>query len=717
MNAAIPKLSNDQPLTADTSLADDKLGRRSFTQAAVTSLRRVSQAFGLVLAVEGPWGSGKTSTLAMMESLLAAEPDDEQPVVVHFNPWLIGDREALLKQFLDSIAAAVELKDRAKEGSKVAKELKAYSKVFDLIKLIPGAEPWASIVKMVVSSAGGTVEAISEYKAPDLERQRENVRRELAAFERRIVVFVDDIDRLFPLEVFEMIRIIKAVGDLPNVGYVLAWDPSYVTKALKSVDVPKSSSYLDKIVQIRMALPAMSYSVRRRMIQEGLDSLDTDAHEDHFPRVQERVSSLYFAGMRDLLVQPRDVNRVFNAVALMEPALRGEIVLSDIIGLALLMVKAPAVFELLQSHPRWFVGLLPGESGLLKKGSQVIAEGVKARKKAYSTCWSPDAIQKVVHVLFPLTADSDGETTIGRVLEVEGHIAAPSRLLVALQLRVGDADVSLIDAGRYLERPDERPAIEGKLTTENASDFLESLGRMADASRGRSVTDLEELCVAIARLPEAPLLAQHSKSNRVDSLQSLELVTSFGIEAVVTSANPAAGPAVAEKIISDVRCLTLAASVLSSSFEDDRDDRTANTLADRSRKDPLCEIFGQNVLAVAAEGRLLDVLNPARVLWTISRMCKDVCSGVFAELRRADETLDGFALEFFKHSYESNMGQVYRLPGDLGEVEAFCSLEGLRQHASTRLADPTLKFPGRAAWQSVLTGKSHYGVDGTEARR
>ena len=59
-------------------------------------------------------------------------------------------------------------------------------------------------------------------------------------------MLIDDIDRLYPQEVFEMVRIIKAVGDLPNVGYVLALDPAYVGKSLASLNVPFADTYLDK---------------------------------------------------------------------------------------------------------------------------------------------------------------------------------------------------------------------------------------------------------------------------------------------------------------------------------------------------------------------------------------------------------------------------------------------------------------------------------------
>lgn len=74
-------------------------------------------------------GKRKSSVLAMIQALLNREDKKRQPVIVHFNPWLVGDKDALLRQFLASIAKAVKLSDHSKDGRKVAKELKAYSKV------------------------------------------------------------------------------------------------------------------------------------------------------------------------------------------------------------------------------------------------------------------------------------------------------------------------------------------------------------------------------------------------------------------------------------------------------------------------------------------------------------------------------------------------------------------------------------------------------------
>jgi predicted KAP-like P-loop ATPase len=533
----------DQPLQAGNALESDKLERSGFARSAVASLRQVTSAAGFVLSIEGAWGSGKTSTLAMIEGLLGKEPKDQLPHVVHFNPWLIGDRDALLRQFLAKLASAVKLTDHAKEGQKVAKELKAYAKAFDVVKLIPGAEPWASIVKSVVESVGQATGSVAEHKMPDIELQKKKVEAALQKFARRIIVFIDDVDRLFPLEVFEMVRIVKAVGDLPNVGYVLAWDPAYVSRALESASVPQSDTYLDKIVQVRMPLPGLSISARGALINDSLKALNPEALKSHFPRDEDRLSALYFSGLRDVLEHPRDVTRVFNTVSIIEPALRGEVVFSDIVGLSALMVKATAVFDLLRKQPRWFVGHLPGEHSLLEKTNEIMQEGTQHLDAAYSTCSMPVAVRKMVHFLFPLMARVNDEFVFSRrVTDIEGHLAAPARLLVAIQQSVSATDVSLVRARRFLFHSEQREEIALSLTVQNCLEFMVSLGDVVESIQGKGISDLNGLRQSIARLADAAPFPLRSKERSGPFALPVEKVAMRAVDLLVKSIDPNQGP-------------------------------------------------------------------------------------------------------------------------------------------------------------------------------
>lgn len=706
----MPNIHSDQPLAATSALVEDKLNREGFARSVVSALSRVSVQGGFVVSIEGAWGSGKTSTLALVEALLS-QVSTKSPIVVRFNPWLVGDRDALLRHFLATIAASIEMGDTSRNAKKAAKELTTYAKVFDFVKLVPGAEPWASLVKTVIEAAGNATEAVADYKTPDIEEQKRNVESALRTYGRPVVVFVDDIDRLFPQEVFEMVRIIKAVGELPNVGYLLAWDAAYVQSALETLGLPKPTTYLDKIVQVRLPLPSLSNSAREQLMNDSLEQLDPEALKSHFPSDRERLGELYFSGLRELLEQPRDFVRLFNTVGILEPTLRGELALADIIGYAALLVKAPDVAELLRRQPRLFVGKLDGNDEFFKKSSEVVAEGSDAREEAYSKCDSTTAVKKLVHFLFPAVKEAEAERGFAWTQYVEGHIASPSRLLVALQLSVSPGDVSLVKARRFLSQPSDRTAIASTLTEKNCIDFIECLADVGKKVGRTLVSDLIPLCLAIAEFADAPPCVTRLANRRSVFGQSPDSAALRTASEIVEAVELKRGPEVAEAVIRDKRALSVAANLIALSYLKDEPKEDV-LIAALALKKELSQAFADNVGSAAKDGALMECARPMYVLWVLSQVARPACPTVFAAIRARDGSLDSFVTEALKNSFDSVKGQAFALDEEL--VSAFVPVEELRRYAIARLEVQSLDFPARAAWSSVATGKKLYAVDGTE---
>lgn len=717
MNDTDAGINFDIPLQAANALQGDKLDRTGYAESAAAALRKVSSSAGLVVSIEGAWGSGKTSALAMIDAILNQPGAAHQPLIVHFNPWLVGEKDVLLRHFLSRIAGAINLSDHSRDGKKVAKEIKAYSKAFDLVKLIPGAEPWTSLIKSVFNAVGDATGSIAEYKTPDIEAYKQKVEEALRQFQRPIIVFIDDIDRLFPNEVFEMVRIIKAVGELPHVGYVLAWDSAYVSSALEKLGVPYAGSYLDKVVQIRMPLPSLSLSARRKLINDALDELAPEALVPRFKAHDQRLSGLYYSGLRELLDQPRDMARVFNAVRMIEPPLRGEIVFADILGLAALSVKAPAVFELLRRNPRLFVGRVVDDHGLLEKSEDVIKDGTPERGLAYDASSSPSSVQRVVHYLFPSVAEAEDSYALGHASYVDGTIAHPARLAVALQLSVTSGDVSLEAAKRYLQQPEQRLAVIESLTTENCYAFLELLGDVAQSLGGEGIVDLDDLCMSIAGLPEQALFVDRAKAGKESIGLNAEDNALRAVVMLLKSVDSDRMDPLAEKIATDSRTLSCAAEIVTQSYVPQRRRYSEQLTAPTRARDAVLQAFAANVLKAAQEDRLFQMNNPGFILWTLARSVPTDCPAIYAAVKAVQPSLDNFALEFLRNSWDSTNGQTYSLPRDESLHSVYCPLDDFKAHAASRLEDESLRNPAKAAWRSVVEGRNLYGVDGSEARR
>lgn len=712
----VSDINVDAPLEPSTALKRDRLSRIGFAEMAADALKGVPASAGFVLSIEGGWGSGKSSALAMVEALLSVEKSASSPVIVHFNPWLVGTKDALLRQFLTKIADALEISDLSGDGKKVAKEIKAYGKVFDLVKLVPGAEPWATIVQTAFKAVGEASNDIAEHKTLDVEAYKNKVEESLKSFGRPVIVFIDDVDRLFPVEVFEMIRIIKAVGGLPSVGYVVAWDPSYISDALNNLGVPHAKGYLDKVVQVRMPLPSLSLVARGKLLDEAMSGLNEHALKPRFQNHEKRLGFLYHSGLRDLLDQPRDIARLFNAVRIMEPLLRDEIVLADILGLAALSVKAPAIFELLKKRPQLFVGRFPEDYALTDNSEKIISGGILQREAAYSSSASASAAKRVVHFLFPDVAISEGSHSLGKGHYRDGVISHPTRLIVALQLSVTDGDVSIKAARDYLRFPDKRADIASRLTIETCNEFIEMLGETSISLRGEDIADISELCVSMARLVETSLFIERSSSHKkLFNPRSEDLVLEQ-IKSLMLGKDAEEVRVIVQDVATDPKALSCAAEILRQSYLPNHNS-SSHFILPADQRQLVLSAFSKNVIAATEAGLLFSLNRPGFILWAFARLLPTQCETLMNALRLVDPSLDSFALAYFETGWDSSNGQAYGLQRDPTLNTAFCPLDTLKQHARMRVLDSNLTYPVKAVWDAILDGSNRYGADGTIVER
>src|SRR6185437_2353953 len=95
-----------------------------------------------------------------------------------------------------------------------------------------------------------------EREAKSLDLLRTRLIDALKALDRRIIVTIDDIDRLEPTEMLEVLRLVRSVGDLPNILYLLCYDSDILADGIKhAAAVADGQAYLEKIVQLTIPVP------------------------------------------------------------------------------------------------------------------------------------------------------------------------------------------------------------------------------------------------------------------------------------------------------------------------------------------------------------------------------------------------------------------------------------------------------------------------------
>src|SRR5262249_91599 len=181
---------------------------------------------------------------------------------------------------------------------------------------------------MYAAGAGAAVEGVTkavEVLLPDEEdiaTQHQKIAELLEKADRRFLVVVDDIDRLAPEEAVQVFKLVKSVGQLPNVLYILVFDRELAEKVITEKYPSEGPHYLEKIIQAAFEVPEVSAEdLREALLAEMNATCTTKDGEDPV-----RVGLV-----TPLLKSPRDLKRLIGMLQLTWPAVSEEVDRADFI--------------------------------------------------------------------------------------------------------------------------------------------------------------------------------------------------------------------------------------------------------------------------------------------------------------------------------------------------------------------------------------------------
>src|SRR5690606_27273432 len=271
-------------------------------------LGELPKGAGLVVGIHGPWGDGKTTVLNMLRADLDA---DGATATVEFNPWRFTDEPAMLAGFFRVLAGVIRAKLTTK-GEDIAGWVEKIGR-------------YASVVDERLGKAGEVAGAKAEASLEDL---RSRLSEALAKADKRIVVLVDDVDRLDKHEIHTLFRLIKACADFPNVCYVLAFDDVAVAQSLGerygAGDEASGRAFLEKIIQVPLKLPvAMKEDLRSLCFEQVFQAISAAGVELTREDKGSFVSG-FDRGISIRLDTPRAAKRYVNGLMFTLPMLKGE---------------------------------------------------------------------------------------------------------------------------------------------------------------------------------------------------------------------------------------------------------------------------------------------------------------------------------------------------------------------------------------------------------
>ncbi|WP_305455531.1 KAP family P-loop NTPase fold protein [Bacillus mycoides] len=232
----------------------DRLGFEGKAQEIATFINNFSPKLPYSLSINGSWGAGKSTMLNFIETKL----DKRKCKVVRFNPWMIAEKEDLIKSLFEEIYYAMgegDFQNVKNAFFKYARKIipSATKALTFAGAYMHGITPAAAATASTIAS--DTVQVISDELLDEkpLSKRKQDLNNMLDETLRedgqKIVIMIDELDRLFPDEVITVFQMIKSSLDLPGLFFVVAMDEEVVFDALKEKGVSKPEYYLQKIFQ------------------------------------------------------------------------------------------------------------------------------------------------------------------------------------------------------------------------------------------------------------------------------------------------------------------------------------------------------------------------------------------------------------------------------------------------------------------------------------
>lgn len=346
-----PKVDKDQ-----LGIDKYKKGLKRFLMSAQTPL---------TVAIQGEWGSGKTTLMNFLRQELCT--DKEGYYGVWINTWEYGlmmDASSTLTNIITAIINQV-IEVIELENSDDAAKLKKKAKSF--ITRVSKAALKTSANMTIGGGASDIVDSMFEAEQSEVgvRQLRDELQSTINDFiaqnpQKGFMFFIDDLDRINPPVAVQILELLKNLFDLNNCVFLLAIDYDVVVKGLEPKFGKKTMenerefrSFFEKIIQLPFSMPVNNYEVQSFLI-DNLKQLKL---------ISESVSTAQILlieeiGLLTVGKNPRAIKRLMNAISLVkcinDVGIQQDEV-SEIINFFLLSVQIsyPQIYNVLAHYPNF----------------------------------------------------------------------------------------------------------------------------------------------------------------------------------------------------------------------------------------------------------------------------------------------------------------------------------------------------------------------------
>ena len=317
--------------------AEDLLGVDKYTDALIQFIETCQMP--TTLAIQGEWGSGKTSLLNQIRFRLCESPfhsievNNQKPFYgIWLNTWqysLMKSRDEALMSIIggltSEILSIIKEKHETKSQATINKVKGLFSKLGKA-----GAKAAANTVGIdgdIVDSLLDK-ESAGEANLLDFKQSLQDAIQQCLEEDRKtgnnnrgFIFFIDDLDRIDPPVAVEILELIKNIFEVENCLFVLAIDYEVVVKGLVPKFGPLTDknerefrSFFDKIIQLPFSMPVSNYDITKFLIHSLQDIGYIDERIMENTILKEKLADLTLLSVG---TNPRSLKRLINTLSLL----------------------------------------------------------------------------------------------------------------------------------------------------------------------------------------------------------------------------------------------------------------------------------------------------------------------------------------------------------------------------------------------------------------
>lgn len=324
------KYSNvvDRPITKNDA---DSLGMNNYAQALASFIRLAQTP--MTIALQGEWGSGKTSLMNRLRGILCRNEDDKSDdksndsfLPVWINTWHYSLMKTPQEAVLDILCSIIRQIADCNEAANLTERIKA---IGNLMRRFATFGAKLALEKAGVngdimdelkgdSTKDSTINALKkeiQFLVNDVIKQHEEIKTPVKGF----IVFVDDLDRIDPALAVELLELLKNLFDIEGCVFVLAIDYDVVIKGLKpkfgeftEANSHEFRSFFDKIIQLPFTMPVATYAVDGLM-KSSLCSIGFFDEKEYDDNTSRQVADIIGNSIGS---NPRSLKRLINTLSL-----------------------------------------------------------------------------------------------------------------------------------------------------------------------------------------------------------------------------------------------------------------------------------------------------------------------------------------------------------------------------------------------------------------